>query len=33
MVSEINSTDQPLFDNPKDEASYWKQIAEEYIQK
>ena len=36
-TSENNDTgpscDQPGFDNPNDEASYWKQIAEEYIQK
>lgn len=35
VSSRSNETDleQPCFDNPKDEALYWKQIAEDYIQK
>jgi len=35
MVSNDNVTamDPPCFDNPNDEASYWKQMAQDYLQK
>ena len=33
MVTDISEMEQQYFDDPKEEANYWKQIAEEYIQK
>ena len=29
----VASMDSPCFDNPNDEASYWKQMAQEYLSK
>jgi len=33
MVRDSSEIDQPYFEDSKEEVNYWKQIAEEYIQK
>ena len=33
MVSESGDMEQPYFEDAKEEATYWKQTAEEYLQK
>ena len=33
MVLRQSDSEPPCFSDPKDEASYWKQVAQDYIQK